>query len=233
MYGQGELLMKKGDFGHELFIIMVGKVGVYVDDGCQHCVYELTENKTYGERSIQTPEVRQASLMAHKVTVAFVLERNAFHNQVFHIEHMQKTRRLEYLQKMHMFKTWSPETLNSLNSNFCQQKYRVNEAVYEIGATPDIFYILLSGSLVMETEIIVDEQNRFPIGVDTWELHTTKRKIKYEVKELEQAEIFGHEELIELIHWQQNGEQGKKPARRCRIIATQCSEVIYLSIDDF
>ena len=85
----------------------------------------------------------------------------------------------------------------------------------------------------METEILVDEQNRFPVGVNLWELHTTKRKIKYEIKELEINEIFGHEELIELLRWQEQGENGKKPVRRCRIVATQSSEVIYLTLDDF
>ena len=65
-----------------------------------------------------------------------------------------------------------------------------------------------------------------------WEVHTTKRKIKYEVKELEINEIFGHEELIEMLRWQET-EQGPKPVRRCRIIATQSSEVIYLNLDDF
>ena len=64
-------------------------------------------------------------------------------------------------------------------------------------------------------------------------MHTTKRKIKYEIKELELNEVFGHEELIELFRWQQNGENGKKPTRKCRIIATQSSEVIYLNLEDF
>jgi len=37
---------------------MVGEAGVYVDDQLQHYVVELTANKTYGERSIQQPELR-------------------------------------------------------------------------------------------------------------------------------------------------------------------------------
>ncbi len=109
----------------------------------------------------------------------------------------------------------------------------MGEVVYDIGSSPDLFYILLSGNLVMETEIMVDDQNRFPIGVDSWELHTTKRKIKYEVKELELNEVFGHEEMLEVINWMQTGEQGKKPTHKCRIIASQSSEVIYLNIDSF
>ena len=38
-------------------MIMVGEVGVYVDDALQQCVVELTENKTYGERSLHQPEL--------------------------------------------------------------------------------------------------------------------------------------------------------------------------------
>ena len=44
-----------------------------------------------------------------------------------------------------------------LNSHFRQQKYRINEVVYNLDASADIFYILLSGKLTMETEIEVDE----------------------------------------------------------------------------
>ena len=56
-----------------------------------------------------------------------------------------------------MFKTWAPEFIKQMNSNFCQQKYRVGEVVYDIGSSPDLFYILLSGHLIMETEIMMDE----------------------------------------------------------------------------
>ena len=93
VYDRDEIIIKKGDFGDELYVIMVGEVGVYIDDSFRQCVVELTENQTYGERSLQQPEVRQANLRAHKVTVCLVLKKADFHNQVFHIEHMQKTRR--------------------------------------------------------------------------------------------------------------------------------------------
>lgn len=58
VYDKGEIIVKKGDFGDELIVVMVGEVGVYFDDALLQCVVELTENKTYGERSIQQPEVR-------------------------------------------------------------------------------------------------------------------------------------------------------------------------------
>lgn len=59
---------------------MIGEAGVYVDDTLQQCVAELTENKTYGERSLHQHEVRSVNLLAHRVTVCLVLNHTDFHN---------------------------------------------------------------------------------------------------------------------------------------------------------
>ena len=56
---------------------MVGEVGVYVGSAR---VAELKANNTYGERSLHQPEVRQANLIAHRVTVCLVLSKADFHN---------------------------------------------------------------------------------------------------------------------------------------------------------
>ena len=111
VYDKGEIIFKKGDFGDELIVVMVGEVGVYVDDMLQQCVAVLTENKTYGERSVQQPEVRQVNLLAHRVTVCLTLKKTDFQNQVFHMEHMQKIKRLDYLQRIYIFKSWAPENI--------------------------------------------------------------------------------------------------------------------------
>ena len=52
MYDTDEIIIKKGDLGDELYVIMVGEVGVYIDDSFRQCVVELSENQTYGERSL-------------------------------------------------------------------------------------------------------------------------------------------------------------------------------------
>ena len=44
--------MRKGDIGTEMFVVLIGEVGVYFDDKLEHCILELNENKTFGERSL-------------------------------------------------------------------------------------------------------------------------------------------------------------------------------------
>lgn len=103
MYNKGEVIVRKGDVGNEMFVILVGEVGVYFDDDLKHCIVELNENKTFGDRSLQNEEVRSAHIVAHKVTVCLVLSKTDFYEQVFHIEHLQKMKRLSYLRTLPIF----------------------------------------------------------------------------------------------------------------------------------
>ena len=52
MYNRGEVIVKKGDIGTEMFVVLIGEVGVYFDDELNHCIVKLNENKTFGDRSL-------------------------------------------------------------------------------------------------------------------------------------------------------------------------------------
>ena len=92
-----------------MFVIMIGSVGVYMDNELDNCVVELKANSTFGERSLQTTDRRSANVIAHKATVCLVLSKDDFYNQVFHIEHLQTIRRLNYLFNLEFFKNWNYE----------------------------------------------------------------------------------------------------------------------------
>jgi hypothetical protein len=61
------------------------------------------------------------------------------------------------------FKEWSYIKLLDLNNNLNEQKYQPEDLIYEIGAEPEVFYILKSGRLILETIIEVDDFNKYPI----------------------------------------------------------------------
>ena len=60
-----------------------------------------------------------------------------------------------------------------------------------------MLYILRSGSLAMQATVELEEINKCPVGINSWELQKTKRKVSYELRRIEVNEIFGHQELIE------------------------------------
>ena len=85
----------------------------------------------------------------------------------------------------------------------------------------------------MMTEVTIEEKNKFPVSYNSFEVHVTKRKVQYQLREIQVDEIFGHQELIDIIKWEENGEIGQKPVRQCRVYAKSASEVIYLNIEKF
>ena len=51
----------------------------------------------------------------------------------------------------------------------------------------------------MIAQLELEEKNRLPVGNDIVEVHTTLRKVQYNLRLIDQGEVFGHQELIDLI----------------------------------
>ena len=86
----------------------------------------------------------------------------------------------------------------------------------------------------METEVDIEEINRFPLGDSRWEVNKTVRRVKYEIRQILPNEIFGHQELIQqLLQEKNHDEKADEVVRDCRIIASTGCEVIYLNKEYF
>ena len=96
---------------------MVGAAGIYPDDDLSKCVYELTENEAYGEKSLHKPQVREANLLAHRVTVCLTLARFDYEDCVVHVEHLQCLQRNDFLQTLPALQDWSLQATTTLTAN--------------------------------------------------------------------------------------------------------------------
>lgn len=66
-FGKGEHIVKQGDRGNSLFLILHGSAGVYIktpDNGTEITVGHLEAGDFFGERSLLTGEPRSASILA-------------------------------------------------------------------------------------------------------------------------------------------------------------------------
>lgn len=87
-FGKGERIVKQGDVGDSLFLILQGGAGVYIktsDNGTEITVAHLKAGDFFGERSLLTGEPRSASIVAEtdlevieieKANILPVLENN-------------------------------------------------------------------------------------------------------------------------------------------------------------
>ncbi len=108
--------------------------------------HKITENHSFGEEALKfEPPVRSESAIAHKVTVCLVLSNNDYNEQVYYIEHKKKLRRLEYIQKLEIFKSWNRERASDFNLILEEKNFNVGEKIYETGSSPDYIYILTGG----------------------------------------------------------------------------------------
>ena len=85
-YKPGDMIIRKGDIGEEMYINIVGDVGIYLDEKLTSCAAVLRENKVFGESSLQTSEERTAFVIAHTKCTCLVLSKADFNEQVFHVE---------------------------------------------------------------------------------------------------------------------------------------------------
>ena len=78
MYAPGELVIRKGDEGSELFIVRSGGVAVEIGEGlAQTEVARLTAGQFFGEMSLMTGEKRTASVRAVVETELLVIDKAA------------------------------------------------------------------------------------------------------------------------------------------------------------
>lgn len=147
------------------------------------------------------------------------------------MKQLQRSKRQQYLQTLPFFKEWSYIKLLDLNNFLNEQKYQPGDIIYEIGSEPEVFYILRSGKLILETIIDIEDFHKYPVvrsyfvkfvqGNKEWEILKTTKRLLYRMRELREGEIFGHEELLLGIK------------RRCRVRASTVCEIIYLNKSEF
>lgn len=77
-YAPGELVVKKGEGGHEFFIVQHGEVAVVLEtEGTEIEVARLSEGSFFGEMSVMTGQPRTASVRTMVDTQLLVVDRNS------------------------------------------------------------------------------------------------------------------------------------------------------------
>lgn len=111
---------------------------------------------------------------------------------MYHFEHRKKVERLEFLHNIDILSRWTHEKITDFNLMLKQRNYDVNETIYNTGDTLDNLYILKSGILSVKSQIILTEENKYPVGLAKWEIIITECVYEYELHHLQEGDIFGH-----------------------------------------
>lgn len=108
-----------------------------------------------------------------------------------------------------------------LNQKFNEVKYQPDDIIFNIGSESEVFYVLKSGRMIIETIIEVEDYHKYPVGNKSWEIMKTVRRLQYRIREAKAGTLFGYEEMLLGIK------------RRCRVRCTSVCEVIYINKEEF
>lgn len=64
---------------------------------------------------------------------------------------------------MPFFKDWSYIHLIELNQKFSEVRYHAGDIIYNIGQESEVFYVLKTGRIVIETIIEIEEYHKYPV----------------------------------------------------------------------
>jgi hypothetical protein len=67
------------------------------------------------------------------------------------------------LQGLPFFKDWGFIHLVELNARFNEVKYQPDDIIFNIGQDSEVFYILKSGRVIVETIIEIEDYHKYPV----------------------------------------------------------------------
>lgn len=80
------IVMRKGDEGDCMYVIIKGEVGIYIDPEVKNCIVVLGENKVFGERALETDDKRGATIKSHDEVQCLILYKSDYRNVIYHIK---------------------------------------------------------------------------------------------------------------------------------------------------
>jgi len=78
-YGKGKMVIKQGDIGTSMYVLISGEVNVNIDG---KTVATLGEKNIFGELAIFDPEPRSATILTTKETVLFKIESDVIYDLI-------------------------------------------------------------------------------------------------------------------------------------------------------
>mgnify|MGYP000875900538 CR=1 FL=1 len=83
-----------------------------------------------------------------------------------------------------------------LNESMEEIIYGKGQRVYHIGQPAEVFYIVREGEAVQETVLELEENMKYPVDSESWEIKRTTKLVNYTIRILGKSDYFGHEEML-------------------------------------
>ena len=219
-FSKDQVIIRKGDMADWMYIIYKGQVEVIIEGRVGEPIM-ISACQVFGQTALQNRDPRNATWIARSNVECIILSKIDYDSVVFETKKMQKMINLKFLLSLDFFSKWSGPNIEKINRDFEILECKPNEVVYSAKEEANVFYIVKSGYLYMESVVDLEDSYRIPVGTKSWEIRKTTRTISYRVKEFVPGDMFGHEEIYD------------KCKRKCSVISGNESEILYMNLNEF
>lgn len=190
----GEKLISRGEKADCLYLIVSGRVGVYIDS--ERCVDEVIERNVIGEAAIQTRSLRTATVVAHVDLKTLKLTYEDYDIVAFKIKLQDFYAVTNFLRSIEFFSEWNISKLYRLASAVIIKQYEKGQILYNVGEAAHDFFIVREGEVAISVEIELESRNRWPIEGGRWGEVSAKTSFQKTLRTCKTKDFFGEEELI-------------------------------------
>jgi len=191
-FSKGVTLIRKGEAGDCMYVIVEGVVGVYLAG--DKPIDEIIAKNVVGEAAMRTNSVRTATIIAHTMLKVLKLMKEDYERVMFK-DKLQEV--FQFIRTLPLFAEWPHSKLQRLSSLIMVKQYEPGQTVYQIGESPMDLYIVKKGKVGLWMEVSKKKGNRWPTSLCDWEVAVTEKVFQKRVRECEERQVFGEVELLE------------------------------------
>ena len=127
-FQDGEILMKEGEEGDGLYILLEGKVEIFVGN----TYIQTIENCMVGETAMKEDILRTASIVANNEVRALFLTKSGFANAHSLGGHVDKANKLKFISQLPMFTSWTSNKLEALSMHLPEFERKKGDGIIYI-----------------------------------------------------------------------------------------------------
>lgn len=190
-----EVMMRKNEPADCLYLILEGKVGVYIEE--EKCLDEIIAGNVVGESAIQTWSMRSATVIAHEDVYTLRLTYEDYNHVLYKLKQQDYLLVAKFLQSQPFFATWNHGKLYRLASVIMVKQYEKGQRICQRGETPHDLYLVQKGCVSLTINLSLTKTNRWPVGSHSWHQLNMVNSFEVVLKECRPGEFFGGQELIQ------------------------------------
>jgi len=194
-FESGVPLMKKGEKADCMYLLIRGKVGIYLEEG-SIVKDEVIEGNVIGEAAVQRKNQRTATVKALRLVEALKLTYEDYDRVVYRLKLQDFYDVATFLRSIEYFSTWNISKLYRLASVIIVKHYKSGQRIYNIGESAHDLYIVRDGVVSLRVEVRMERSNRWPIKAHEWTKVQMTHKYEKSLKDCDRGMFFGEHDLI-------------------------------------